>query len=503
MPASNIYIDFRASNTSTSTTDVTSELSLATADNIGATNIPTVLFFSPTSSGFTDTSVTYTTSATISGAENILQDYYSAVTVTSGSIDKEMSYSIGDALLETGRNVVGDYFTPDVLGSGYQDIRSDYIIGLRYASTDDILQQFWVPLVYSGTLNYEVDFVGGFGIPYYKNALTTFIIGTSTSGFDDANVDLTFAGYVFNDIPADVFACVPTASGMPTEATVISGSTLSIGTEIISCLTDLASFSTNAFCSVLGNSDVLMEATTISGGLGFIYQDVVSSAIGSKAMTCDIDLLSLKISNFSLDVGQWEDADGQISVDITDDTYPVTVSGCYFKVDGQQVSVTTSGITDGVRMFYDPINDFEGLEGPSVLTARAENNNGDVLEQDFNLTFGYIVEYTNFERFGWNYGQGEKVVVRMSAENMANCPESSADAYWFETREIDRRELTANITGHYSWDDSEDLSASIYPQSTAYFYGKVFRVKLTAKDLAGNEMEPLEFEYKIEDKPEE
>jgi hypothetical protein len=167
------------------------------------------------------------------------------------------------------------------------------------------------------------------------------------------------------------------------------------------------------------------------------------------------------------------------------------------------VGVTTSGITDGLRVFYDPSNDFDTLEGPTVITAHGENNNGDVLEQDFNLTFGYIVEYENFERFGWYYGQGTQVVVRMSAENLATCPADTADAYWFETREMDRRELTAEIIGSYSWDASENLSASIYPQSTAYFYGKVFRVKLTAKDLAGNEMEPLEFEFKIEDKPEE
>jgi len=46
------------------------------------------------------------------------------------------------------------------------------------------------------------------------------------------------------------------------------------------------------------------------------------------------------------------------------------------------------------------------------------------------------------------------------------------------------------------------LGASISPQSTAFFYGKTFRVVLNARDFAGNRMEPYEFEFKIEDAPE-
>jgi hypothetical protein len=45
------------------------------------------------------------------------------------------------------------------------------------------------------------------------------------------------------------------------------------------------------------------------------------------------------------------------------------------------------------------------------------------------------------------------------------------------------------------------LPAKIYPHSTAYFYGKEFRVVVKAKDFAGNEMVPLVSSYKIEDKP--
>jgi hypothetical protein len=501
MPASNIYIDFSTSNTSTGATDVTSELTLATADNIGAANLPVVVQFATTTSGYEDAVVSYVSSATTSGAENVAHDYYSASTTISGFADSSVSYSLGTGVTSGTLDLIGVYVVPDVLGAGYGDVYTDYLIGQAYPGADDIAHEIWIPIVYSGTGDYEADYVAGFKIPFYKDSHTAFTMGTTASGFTDASVDLTFAGYVFHDMPVDLFSSSLTTSGLAAEATVISGSVDGIGTDIMASLSGIASFITESFCSQVINAGFNFDATTISGGLDYIGKDVFCSTTAASTIECDIDLLSLKIDNFSLGVGQWDQATSTISVDVTDDMYSVTASGCYFEVAGTPVSVTTSGITDGYRIFYDPVNDFDTIDGPAVITAHGENSNGDVLEVDYNLTFGYIVEYTNYERFGWHYGQGTKVLVRMSAENLANCPEFSADAYWFETKEKDRRELTASIVGEYSYDGSNDLKASIYPQSTAYFYGKVFRVKLNAKDLAGNEMEPLEFEFKVEDKP--
>jgi hypothetical protein len=500
--ARDVQIYFRASNVSDGLEDVSSELTLATADNIGAVNLPTVVRFSPTSSGFLDTSAVFTTANTVSGSEDVPHSYYLASTTTSGYLSKEISYSTGQGVTSGTVDLVSFYFTPDVLGSGTQNILNDFIVGQLYSTTEDIAQQYWIPIVYSGTNDYEVDMVGGFKIPFYKDAITALTKSASSSGTLDANVDLTFTGFVFHDVPMDIFSTALTASGLAVEATSISGAVHGIGTDVFASLSDLGAFLTDTFCSLESTRSFETDAMIISGTIDNIVNDIFCTGETKRALTCDIDLFPMKISNFSLGIGQWDYATTSISVDITDDVYAVTTSGCYFLIDGQQVSVTTSGITDGIRIFYDPANDFADLEGSTTITAHGENDNGDVIEQDFYVTFGYVVEYKNYERFGWNYGQGEQIVVRMSAENLANCPEFSADAYWFETREVDRRELTASITGIYNYDGSENLTASIYPQSTAYFYGKVFRVKLTAKDLAGNEMEPFEFEFKIEEKPE-
>ena len=120
-----------------------------------------------------------------------------------------------------------------------------------------------------------------------------------------------------------------------------------------------------------------------------------------------------------------------------------------------------------------------------------------------NLTTGYVVDYINTPDAydSIDYGFDNKVTVRVTAEDYASCPTSETLAWDFDSKNYDNRDLGASIVGRFHADDSEDLSAEIYPHSTAYFYGKEVTVRIEAKDFAGNEMEPLILVYRIEDKP--
>jgi hypothetical protein len=209
--------------------------------------------------------------------------------------------------------------------------------------------------------------------------------------------------------------------------------------------------------------------------------------------------MSIQIANFSLDAEDWTYADSSISVDITDLVHSVTTSGCYFEVNGATVSSTLVPISNGYRMTYDPADNFASLGGPTEFRAYGSNDNNDILYRNLYVTFGYIVEMNNRSQDGWDLGFNSEVVVRASAENMASCPIKNAEAFWFTTEDNNNRLLGASIVGIPR--SSSDLSASIYPQSTAFFYGKTYKIVLRASDFAGNEMEPFEFEFKIEDKP--
>jgi hypothetical protein len=101
-----------------------------------------------------------------------------------------------------------------------------------------------------------------------------------------------------------------------------------------------------------------------------------------------------------------------------------------------------------------------------------------------------------------DYGFGNKIIVRVTAENYASCPKISSLAWDFDSREQFNNDLGASIVGRFQAYDYGDMPAEIYPKSTAYFYGKEFRIVLNVKDFAGNKMEPLILSYRIEDKPE-
>lgn len=213
--------------------------------------------------------------------------------------------------------------------------------------------------------------------------------------------------------------------------------------------------------------------------------------------------MSINIDNFSLGVGAYSSATGSVSVDITDSFHNITTSGCYFELDGTTVSSTLTSISGGYTMTYDPDDDFASFSGPTELRAYGSNDNGDTASSAIYLTSGYVVEYVNSKQDGWDLGYNSSVVVRAGAENMASCPIKSAEAFWFETESRPNKHLGARIVGvpTSEYADVKNLSATIYPQSTAFFYGSVYKVVLRAKDFAGNEMEPFEFEFKIEDEP--
>jgi hypothetical protein len=243
-----------------------------------------------------------------------------------------------------------------------------------------------------------------------------------------------------------------------------------------------------------------VESEVVSGTIDHHYLQVISTDEGTNKYNFDVELFPIKISNFSIDIDNYSTATGTICVDITDDVYNIVPSGSYFIIEDTVISgnTTFTPITDGYTMCYDSPTDFSDILGPSEITVHAANDNGQALEQSFYLTSGYIVEYDNRTQ---DYGFNSRVVVRASAENLASCPAFDADAYAFTSVQNPGFDLGAQIVG-IPWSE-KDLGASITPTTdTIYFYGKVFRIEVRAKDFAGNVMEPFTFEFKIEDEPE-
>lgn len=491
----NIYIDSTFSDTSDDTEDVDVGIRLAEADVIGAVNMPTV-FTTASATDYTDdfaVEVFITSSGNVvSGTEDI-NTYFTHSATVSGGEDCVTECYIGSTISGTDDTDIV-CFLGSTTTSGYWFIYTGFIAGQTFSGIDAIPIEVRNWTSYSGIDDSEVNYTAGTPIDTISDLITQASIGTLSSGSINSDVDITFAGWVLNNIPIDLYSGIEDTEYVGSEMTVISGGVVGYYTDIISAVSGTNYVFVDLICGLVNTANIDLETTVISGGVDKVDTDVWCGVSDTKYITCDVDLLSLYISDLSIAVGEYTLANNFISVDVTDDVHNVVTSGTYFMIDGTQVSGTTySGITDGYRMYYDPSDDFESIEGPITFTVHAENDNGDILERDHYITFGYLVSYYPGED---RYDHSERVTVRMEAENLATCPAFNAEGYWFETRDLYNNDLGCFIKGVGVGGDG-NLSASISPISNAYYYGKVFRVIVNARDFAGNAMEPYEFEFEI------
>jgi hypothetical protein len=496
----NVYIETRFQTTSDGSTDADIDLELASADNIGAYNIPTI--YRTTASIATTRCVNIESFITLSG---YLTQYGDDVQVKFTIPDSTISDTIC-SLIEYSHSTTTsgntdayiELFTASTTGSGTQCVKIDLTAGDIYTFFEDIVMNYWLWPAESVAECIMTNYTAGQAIKFFKDITNYVFFKTTYSGSICVNMDSTFAGWVLNHLPADIFSTVSGSNYIDFEATISGGIFTGYLADIFSTSSGMEWFRNDVLCGLIDYGYFPWETTTISGSVGGIRSTAFCTASGTSYINCDIKLLSLKISNFSLSIDEYTSAYDSICVDVTDDMYNVVTSGTYFIINGTVTSGTFTPIVDGYTMCYDPLDDFASLMGPTTFTVHAENDNGDRLERDYYLTYGYKVEFDNVFKTGYDFDYKNKIVVRMTAENLASCPKTTTDAYWFETEEGLSRDLGAyiRVTGGIN-----ELSASIYPDSTAYFYEKEFRVVITAKDYAGNEMEPFILVYKIEDKP--
>jgi len=330
-----------------------------------------------------------------------------------------------------------------------------------------------------------------------------FTYPVTHSGVMDNFIDITFSGWVPWNAEFDVYSVWENIRDgqkyyFPIDVTTRSGGLTGTELDVFASLEDMAYIRGDVHSARLLIPPVIFDVFVVPGLNQKVDFDVWCSVTTSGSFACDIHLLSMYFDNFSLDVGEYMPASGTICVDVHDESYSVVTSGTYFMVDGAPVSGTLTPISDGYRICYNPDDDFESLAGPTKFTARAENDNGDVITRDFYVTFGYVVEYDNASDGGIDFGLYNKIGVRIEATNLLNCPITDAEGYWFVSKDYYLRELGASITGVPDNSGTKELTAEIYPVSTAYFYDKIFRMELTVKDYAGNEMEPFILVFKVE-----
>jgi len=201
--------------------------------------------------------------------------------------------------------------------------------------------------------------------------------------------------------------------------------------------------------------------------------------------------MTLLIDNFSIGVEEWLPVSDLVafSVDVVDLSYPVSASGTYFLHDDIAVPTVLSGILNGYRAYYAPMN--VASSGTITITIHAENTNSDIVEKSYYLLYGYHVEFNDLV----DWGPKSTVVTAVKATNLVFCPNTVGEAVYFETRDLESYDLGASIYAI----SSVNLGAAIYPQNTFFFYGRTYTITVSGiKDFGGNKLDPVVFSFTIE-----
>lgn len=477
-------------------------------DNIGEVIVPTVFNINEVSSAEADTTVdiliqeletksddawlNFTYSTIVEDSKDILSSYFT-IAMTSSEVDCYAECFLVN-LFEAG------------LVLSFKDMFTSYIAGEKYASYNDYPSSsvfFQEVTGYNDAETEYLNFSGNYEdagpaiptIDLHRDYLSAYYAGKilDTPLYNDSYVDLLLSGWVMHYISSVVQSVDEGIKSINQDVRTVDGKVNSTDISVTSCDQGIKHVSSDVFSCAQNLKHINTEASAVIGNIINTPIDVFSTDEKVTNITCDIQLQSTKIHNFSIDVQDYFDISSGFYVDVVDDKFTIDTLNTDMFIDDIEVSYIAVPITDGYRLIYDSD---EFLYGQRNITITSMNSDGDVYTKSYKTTSGFELSYKNKDL----YSYADVVDIRIASNNLESGRFHATDGGVFETIEMRSLGLSATISP-MSGVESSDISAEIYADSNAYFYGKEFTVTIKAKDFAGNEMEPFTFSYRIEDAP--
>lgn len=427
----------------------------------GSQGISVSVFYYDTTSGTKDISVDLPILSLRAGEEDV------DVTVELNDVSQE-TYEVDDeVIIRDADNVYANKTLTEIwqlyTNSGLIDIPFDIFLY-------DILQLSGVDVSTSLRINIGT-------VPTKRDVLHELELSNPKYFDIDTSIYCTTSGTLF-DILADIKQQKGRITGLASDIYTINETTKGV---------DVDNYCVDEYIKYIG-----ADLTTHSGSLSGLITDIYSTISGvGGSIQGDIKTRSMFVNGFFLGVDEFITASSTGYVEVIDYLYPIVEENTYILKDNTTISGTYfEDIPYGKRLYFNPQDDFYS-PGEIILSLHAESSIGEVLEEDFYLLYGYDLKLN--EVIVWK--PDRRIVIRAEATNLAFCPNNEGTAYYFDTRDYDSLNLPVSIRAV----TSVDLPVEIYPQSTTFFYGKTYTVKIKGvKDFAGNLMEDFEYTFTIE-----
>lgn len=313
---------------------------------------------------------------------------------------------------------------------------------------------------------------------------------------NDSNtiVDVTISNDKRFTFVSDVF-CTAEAylKSIVLDVDIIKGVVHYITSDIVSSALNVESVESDIFSTKQDELTFSIEAEAIPGVVHGIDTSLFSTSnpVTTSGISLDIRTWSMFTTGFFLENEEFKLATSSAWVDVIDYLWEIDVDNTYIMVNDVVVSGTTfSGIDNGYRVYYNPPGDFSH-EDVFTYTLHAQNIVGDVLENSYNLLYGYNVSFNEF----LDWGPNKKVDILTNIDNNAYCLNTAAESFYFITKDLQAINLVSKIIPIVPL----DLGSTIRTQGKVFYYGETYHITVSGiKDYAGNELSPITYSFTIE-----
>jgi len=315
----------------------------------------------------------------------------------------------------------------------------------------------------------------------------------SVSISNDVIVSLSLASAKYFNYQVDVFCAVSgTLYSIVGDIRQQNGRLHKVLGDVYAAGVSTVCLPTDIYSSNLTTAYIESDIQQASGTCAKIDTDIYNCTVNTKYIGADFKTRSLFVAGFFLDVNNFTTASGTGYIDIVDFIYEIDETTISITKDFTTMSGTViNDIPNGKRIFFNPLDNFYS-DGEIVISVYAESIYGEVLSEDFYLLYGYNLELNESGIF-WD--AATRVYVTATASNLVVCPNTEGVHYYFDTVELPSFNLGVFINAV----EYQDLACSIYPQSTTFYYGRTYKVKISGvKDFNGNIMPDFEYEFTIE-----
>lgn len=195
----------------------------------------------------------------------------------------------------------------------------------------------------------------------------------------------------------------------------------------------------------------------------------------------------LYIDDLSIDTNSWTYTSNltNLYLNVIDTDCDINTDNSYFYIGSEVLDTQWDNHTASCEL--------PTISGITTIVFHAENMCSGIAEREFKFITGYRVSYNDYI----DWGPSRNVDILVEVANFSLCPTTSTFATYFQTRDLESRDLvsTINIVNHI------DLFGTIESNGKYFEYGKTYIVTVSGiKDYSGNILAPYTFNFTIRGK---